>query len=243
MIPIRDTVPRRYPPVAVWILIALNVLVFLFELALPDAELERVIYAFGVVPARATNPDWTVRAHDALTLVTSMFLHGGWLHLIGNMWSLWIFGASVEDRMGPRRFAILYFICGLIAGVTHVLTNAGSSVPTVGASGAIAGIMGAYLALYPRARVITVLPLPWLAFVQIPAVLYLGLWYLSQIAGGLEAKAGGENAEGIAFWAHVGGFGAGLVLHRLFLAPERRAPRRDELGLEGAWHRTWEEGP
>src|SRR5437773_575379 len=149
MIPISDTVPRRNPPIATWLLMIANGLVFLFELTLPPPALQQFFYLFGIVPARFTHPDWASWAgfpmDDYWPFVTSMFLHGGWLHIIGNMWTLWIFGDNVEDRMGPGRFTIFYLLCGLFAGSVHCLTNADSTLPTVGASGAIAGVMGAGL--------------------------------------------------------------------------------------------------
>jgi membrane associated rhomboid family serine protease len=242
VIPIRDTVRGRYPPLATMALIAVNVLVFLLELALDPADLERVIYLFGVVPARFTHPDWAARVGfpiDSLwPFVTSLFLHGSWLHLIANMWSLWIFGDNVEDRMGPVRFVAFYLVCGVAAGVTHWLTNRDAVVPAIGASGAIAGVMGAYLVLYPRARIITLVPIIiFPVFIEVPAVVFLLVWYFSQLLGGLMTNTGDVTASGIAFWAHVGGFVAGIVLHRLFIQPSRR-PRSaaaDELGIEGAW--------
>ena len=242
MIPIRDTVRGRYPPLATMALIAVNVLVFLFERALDPADLERVFYLFGVVPARFTHPEWAARVGfpiDSLwPFLTSLFLHGSWLHLIANMWTLWIFGDNVEDRMGPVRFVAFYLVCGVAAGVTHWLTNRDAVVPALGASGAIAGVMGAYLVLYPRARIITLVPIIiFPVFIEVPAVVFLLVWYFAQLLGGLVTNAQAVTASGIAFWAHVGGFVAGIVLHQLFIQPGRR-PRSaaaDELGIEGAW--------
>ncbi|MGE5421896.1 MAG: rhomboid family intramembrane serine protease, partial [Ignavibacteriales bacterium] len=156
-----------------------------------------------------------------LGLITSMFMHGGWLHLLGNMWALWLFGDNVEDRMGPFRFLAFYLICGLVGGLAHVYFNPISSVPTVGASGAIAGIMGAYFILYPRSQVLTLIPIfifPWL--VDIPAFVYLGFWLVLQLLG---STAGA--AAGTAFWAHIGGFAAGIILHRLFMV-KRTSPEK-----------------
>src|SRR5215472_3404021 len=158
MIPIRDTLPRRNKPIATYLLILVNALVFLFELTMPPDELEQIITMFGLVPARFMHPDWASSAgypgHSYWPFLTSMFLHGGWLHIIGNLWTLWIFGDNIEDQMGPARYVIFYLLCGLIAGIVHCLTNADSTVPTVGASGAIAGVMGAYLFLFPTARIV-----------------------------------------------------------------------------------------
>ncbi len=242
MIPIHDTVPRRNPPLAVYTLIAINVLIFGIELSLPDKELERLFYLLGIVPARYTHPQWAAwvgfPVNDYWPFLTSMFLHGGWAHIIGNMWTLWIFGDNVEDRMGPWRFALFYLLCGLVAGVVHWFTNPHSTVPTVGASGAIAGVLGAYFVLFPRARIVVMVPILFLPlFFEVHAVVYLLFWALSQVFIGTLALAGPEIVGGVAWWAHVGGFAAGLFLHPLFLQ-SRRVIRRfqpDEYGTEGAW--------
>jgi membrane associated rhomboid family serine protease len=223
-------------------LIAMNVLVFAFELSLPRESLEGLCYLFGIVPARYTHPLWAqwvgFPVDDYWPFLTSMFLHGGWTHIIGNMWALWIFGDNVEDRMGPWRFALFYLVCGLVAGIVHWFTNPDSVVPTVGASGAIAGVMGAYFLLYPQSRIVVLVPiffLPW--FFEVPAVAYLLFWALSQVFIGVLALAGPGDVGGVAWGAHVGGFTAGLVLHRLFVRPRRvmRRLQRDEYGSEGAW--------
>jgi membrane associated rhomboid family serine protease len=242
MIPIQDTVRGRNPPLAVYTLVGLNVLVFAFELTLPDQELERLLYLLGIVPARYTHPRWAAwvgfPVDDYWPFLTSMFLHGGWAHIIGNMWTLWIFGDNVEDRMGPARFTIFYILCGLVAGCVHWFTNPHSTVPTVGASGAIAGVMGAYFILFPHARVVVMVPvLFYPLFFEVPAVTYLLIWALSQVFSGTLAIAGPGEVQGVAWWAHVGGFTAGLILHPLFVQP-RRAIRRlqpDEYGIERAW--------
>jgi membrane associated rhomboid family serine protease len=243
LIPLRDTIPHRHAPVMTWALIGINVAVFLYELSLPPEDLERFIYLFGIVPARYSHPEWAhwvgLRVDDYWPFLTCMFLHGGWLHIIGNMWSLWIFGDNVEDVMGPWRFLIFYLLTGLAAGLTHYFLNIHSVVPTVGASGAIAGVLGAYFVLFPRSQILVVVPIFFFPFFfQLPAVTYLLFWFLSQILGGAVAGLSSSQVSGIAFWAHVGGFVAGIVLHRLFLSPERVRPRRfqrDEVGIEGAW--------
>jgi membrane associated rhomboid family serine protease len=146
-----------------------------------------------------------------------MFLHGGWTHFIGNMWVLYLFGDAVEDRMGPARYLVFYLLCGLAAGLTHYFTNPLSSVPTVGASGAIAGVMGAYLVLFPKAQVFTLIPILFIPFfVQIPAVVFLGIWFASQLVSGTLSLVSQPSYEGVAWWAHVGGFVAGIVLLPLF---------------------------
>ncbi|HZW29368.1 MAG TPA: rhomboid family intramembrane serine protease [Isosphaeraceae bacterium] len=242
MIPIQDTVASRNPPLAVYVLIGLNVLVFSLELSLPQGERERLFYLLGIVPARYSHPQWAqwvgFRADDYWPFLTSMFLHGGWMHIIGNMWTLWIFGDNVEDRMGPVRFAVFYLLCGLIAGVVHWFTNPDSVLPTVGASGAVAGVLGAYLVLFPHAQLVVMFPIVFYPlFFEVPAVLYFVFWALSQLFSGILTLASPGEIGGVAWWAHVGGFSAGLVLHPLFLRP-RRVIRRwqpDEYGVEGAW--------
>ncbi len=212
MIPIQDTVPSRSVPLATWGLILLNGLVFLQELALPPERLEQLVSLLGMVPARlGYDPEawWT--------LLTCMFLHGGWMHFVGNMWTLYLFGDNVEDRMGSARFLVFYLLCGLAAGLSHVLTDPNSSIPTVGASGAIAGVLGAYFVLFPTARIITLVPVLFIPFiVEIPAIFYLGVWFVSQLFSGTLALIGPGYYEGVAWWAHVGGFVAGLALLPVF---------------------------
>ena len=180
MFPIGDTVPRRSPPIVTWTLIAVNCLIFFFELGMPESALEHFFYLFGLVPARYTHPGWRVwlglPIDDYWPFLTNMFLHGGWVHLIGNMWTLWIFGDNVEDRMGPYRFLFFYLLCGLAGSLAHLYTNPASTIPAFGASGAIAGVMGAYLVLFPRSRVIVLIPVLFIPlFFEFPAFLYLGV--------------------------------------------------------------------
>lgn len=202
--------------------------------------MEELFYLFGLVPARFTHPEWAVYvgfpANSYWTILTYQFLHGGWLHIIANMWTLWIFGDNVEDRMGSLRFAIFYFICGSTAGITQLLTNPDSTIPSIGASGAIAGVLGAYLMFFPTARLIVLFPVVFLPFFfEVPAVLYLILWFFIQLFSGTAAAlAGPQQAGGIAWWAHVGGFVSGMLLCRLF-ARRRRPWQPDEYGLEWAW--------
>src|ERR1700720_1133912 len=178
MIPIRDTIPTRNPPIATWLIILANCLVFLLELSMPEQTLVHFFYQYGLVPARYTHPNWALwvglPVDDYWPFLTSMFLHGGGLHIIGNMWALWIFGDNVEDRMGHGRFLFFYLLTGLVAGLTHWFTNADSTLPTVGASGAIAGVLGAYFVLFPRSRIVAMFPLFFLPlFFELPAVTYL----------------------------------------------------------------------
>jgi membrane associated rhomboid family serine protease len=164
-----------------------------------------------------------------------MFLHGGWLHLITNLWSLWIFGDNVEDRLGPLRYLALYVGCGLVAGLLHLATNPHSGVPTIGASGAIAGVMGAYFVLFPRAQIVTLVPvIIYPLFLRVPAVVYLGLWFAMQLLSGATTVAGTTTA-GVAWWAHVGGFAAGVVLLLVFSGARARARRVEYLLLVWCW--------
>ncbi len=213
-----------------WLLIAINAAVFLWELSIPRAALEQVVFLFGLVPARWTDPAWAASvglpAGGIAPWLTSMFLHGGLLHLAGNMWTLWIFGDNVEDRMGPLRFLVFYLLCGLAASIAHTFSHPDSMLPTVGASGAIAGVMGAYFLVYPLARVVTLIPLFfWPLFVEIPAFFFLLYWLLLQILSGAYGSLSGLPEGGVAWWAHVGGFLAGLVLVKVFLDRRRHRPR------------------
>ena len=231
MIPLKDTVRARSFPIVNWILIAANIFFFLIELSF-GADAERMISAVGLIPARLLA---LPSPGQVLTIFTSMFLHGGWLHLISNLLALYIFGDNVEDRIGHRRYLVFYLVCGLIAALTHVVLNSTSRVPTIGASGAISGVLGAYFILYPRARVITLIPLfilPW--FVEIPAVIYLGFWFLSQLFNGaLSVVSNAQPIGGVAFWAHIGGFLAGVLLIRLF--EQRRYIRRPYVDEYWPW--------
>src|SRR5437016_4691093 len=222
MFPIKDSVPSHSVPVVTRALILINALVFFFELALPQGSVEQIFYLFGIVPARFTHPEWAASVGFPIgnywPILTHQFLHGGWLHIISNMWALWIFGDNVEDRMGPVRFAIFYLTCGVVAGLTQLLSSPHSAVPSVGASGAIAGVLGAYLLLFPTARLVVMMPILFLPFFfEVPAVLYLGVWFVSQLFSGTLALASPEQVGGIAWWAHVGGFLAGLLLCRWFV--------------------------
>jgi membrane associated rhomboid family serine protease len=239
MFPIRDSVPSRSVPVVTRALIFVNVLVFFFELTLPNQSIDTLFYLFGIVPARFTHPDWATYVGFPMDnywpLLTHQFLHGGWFHIIANMWTLWIFCDNVEDRMGPLRFAIFYLLCGVIAGFTHLLTNPDSTVPSVGASGAIAGVLGAYLLFFPTARLVVMFPILFFPFFfEVPAVFYLGIWFFSQLFSGAAALAGPQQVGGIAWWAHIGGFLSGMLLCGLF-ARKHRAFQADEGALEWAW--------
>ena len=201
MIPLRDVVPSRTTPYITITIIALNALAWLFELSLPHQAVNEFIAVYGVVPA----------AFSAPTLITSMFLHGGWSHVLGNMWYLWIFGDNVEDRFGHAGFLAFYLAGGVTSAVMHVAIYPGSPIPTVGASGAIAGVLGAYAVLYPRARVVTLVPIVFfLQIVSLPALLVLGLWFVFQFFSGAFALGGAGG--GVAWWAHVWGFIFGMAV-------------------------------
>jgi membrane associated rhomboid family serine protease len=221
MLPLRDDNPTLATPVITRALIAANVLVFLGELLLGPA-LRNCYAAYALVPERVTLAlhAGTPFAPAAVTLITSMFLHAGWVHLIGNMWFLWIFGDNIEDRLGHVRFLFFYLACGIIAGALHVASRPDSALPTVGASGAIAGVLGAYAAAFPRARVITLVPLfPFFPVVTLPALVVLGFWFVMQFASGALSLVAGASG-GVAWWAHIGGFVFGLVAMRA-VAPRR----------------------
>ena len=203
MIPLRDVIPSRTTPYITITIILLNALAWLYEVSMPERVLTRFLYLYGVVPA----------AFSPATLITSMFLHGSWSHVIGNMWYLWIFGDNVEDRVGHGRFIVFYLFCGIAAALGQVAMDPNSMLPTIGASGAIAGVMGAYFVLYPHSRVLTLIPFIWLQVVELPAVVLLGFWFLMQLfsAGTIAMTASSHGSGGVAFAAHVVGFVVGLV--------------------------------
>ena len=234
MIPIRDDAPRFSTPYVNYFIILLNVLIFLFELSVGwqnQEQLNALMYTFGVVPKHVT----AALGHSAqggvagafVPVLTSMFLHASWLHILGNMWWLWIFGDNIEDYLGHFLYLAFYLMCGYAAAFTHVLLNLGSNVPSVGASGAIAGVMGAYFVLYPKARVLTLVPLiVFFTFWWIPAWIVLGIWFLMQFLSGTATAVAttSQTGGGVAFWAHVGGFVSGIVMIKIL--PERAGRRR-----------------
>jgi membrane associated rhomboid family serine protease len=232
VIPLRDTIPRRTVPFTTRLLLAANVAAFVLEVLQGD-QLDAFVNAFAFVPARFFHPElfpgWTAGA-SAVTIFTAMFLHGGFLHLAGNMLFLWIFGDNVEDALGHARFLLFYLVCGLSATLVQAFLSPASTIPNLGASGAIAGVLGAYFVLYPRARVVTIVPLFVLfPLVEIPAGLYLLGWFLLQFWMASSQLAspgwGAPNGGGVAFWAHVGGFVAGVAWVLLF-RPKRTPPAR-----------------
>jgi membrane associated rhomboid family serine protease len=200
MIPLRDVIPTRTFPIVTIIVIVLNALAFLFELSVPNSQMQPFMREYALVPAHFS---WAA-------VFTSMFLHGGWLHFLGNMLYLWIFGDNVEERLGHLAFLLFYLGCGVAAALAHVYMNLSSLVPTLGASGAIAGVMGAYFVLYPQSRILTLVFFGFFyRIVELPAVLLLGIWFVMQFFSG--AASVGANAGGVAFWAHVAGFVTGMA--------------------------------
>lgn len=221
MFPIRDTQPSYSKPVVVILLIVANALVFLHEVSLDEYSRNYFIASYGLIP--------DARHLHASALITHMFLHGGWLHVIGNMWFLWIFGDNVEDVMGHGKFLVFYLLCGVVAALTQIYFSFGSRVPMVGASGAIAGVMGAYLVKFPRARIVTfVMVFVFFTTIEIPAVLMLLYWFFIQLFSGVGTVAHSNISEGgTAFLAHVGGFVAGIILVNIMGTRPRYLQRRD----------------
>ena len=227
MIPYRDTIPLRHTPWVTWSLILANVLAFAYTQFLPAEALSSFQYLHGLVPARYAFPGWAARSGfppgDYTPFVTSLFMHGSWIHLVLNLWLLWIFGDNVEDRMGSVRFLAFYVLCGILAGWMHLYANTQSIIPAIGASGAIAGIMGAFFFLFPYARiVIWVLFLP--LFVEVPAIAFLGVWVMVQLYKATAGLGGFQSYTDVAWFGHLGGFIAGMGLHRLFLLRDRVEP-------------------
>jgi membrane associated rhomboid family serine protease len=224
MIPLRDNIPSLGVPTVNYAIIILNVVIFVLELSLGN-ELDSFLRVFGFVPRNFfLHLRHDIAAGAVIPIFSSLFLHGGWLHLIGNMWSLYIFGDNVENTLGHGKYLILYLICGAAACFAQLLSNPTSSMPMIGASGAIAGVMGAYFSLFPAARILTLIPLLFFVIIEVPAYFFLGIWFLLQFFFGTFSILGAREQVGVAFWAHVGGFLTGyLLLH--ILAPGRsRSP-------------------
>ena len=227
MLPIRDDQPRNSTPFVTRFLIVLNLAIFLLEYALDPQSLKLLVHQFGVVPYHLAaflggSPRYSLLA-VVLPFFTSMFLHGSWMHVIGNMWFLYIFGDNVEDYLGHFKYLVFYLLTGLIAMVTQVAVNLHSTVPALGASGAIAGVLGAYFILYPRARVLT-----WffVFVIWVPAWIILGYWFVLNFLSGTATALAvqGQNIGGVAFWAHVGGFVSGALLVKVFGERSLRYP-------------------
>jgi rhomboid family protein len=213
MIPLRALLRRQSTPVMTVLIIVINTFCFLFEVVQPGYMQSAFITHYALVPDHLR----------PFSLVTSMFLHGGWFHLIGNMWFLWVFGSHVEDALGSLKFAVFYFVSGIASGVVQLMLNLGSAIPTIGASGAIAGVMGGFLILYPRARVVTLIfIIVFITTVELPAAFMLIYWFIIQLVSGLSSFSSFTDQGGVAWFAHVGGFLAGILLVRVFLGNRRR---------------------
>lgn len=226
MIPIRDTIHAQRFPAVNTTLIVINVLIFFFEASLGPAAQEDLVSNYGLVPSGF----WSGGAVHWLTIFTSMFLHGSWIHVLSNMLALYIFGDNVEDRLGHGRYLVFYLLGGTLAALAHLWAYPTSQLPTVGASGAIAAVLGGYLILYPNAKVITLVPIFFfITVVHVPVVIYLGLWFVSQLlSGALSLAADTFQSGGVAWWAHIGGFVAGMALVKLFAPRQRRRDYPDE---------------
>ena len=212
MFPLRDVIPSRTVPFITVTLITLNAIAWIVELSIPEQDLPVFLQIYGIVPAD----------FSPATLVTSMFLHGSWLHVIGNMWWLWIFGDNVEDRLGHGRFIGFYFFCGIAAATCQMLMDPDSTLPMIGASGAIAGVMGAYIVLYPHSRVLTLVPIFFfIQLIEVPALLLLGLWFMMQLFSAGAVAVTASTQGGVAFAAHAGGFVAGMLGLLLFRKKQR----------------------
>jgi membrane associated rhomboid family serine protease len=227
MIPLKDTIPSREKPFMTWFIIIVNVLIFLFQVSIPPEAAQEFVYRYGFIPEKFSRAlsDGLITGiiYSIWPIICSMFMHGSWMHLISNMWSLWLFGDNVEDRVGHFRFLIFYLLSGFSAAYTHWFFNAHSLVAVVGASGAIAGVMGAYFLMFPLSNIVTLIPIGFIPlFVNIPAVFYLGLWFLSQVSSGILELFGPVFGSGIAWWAHIGGFVFGALTVNFFKKRCRR---------------------
>jgi len=251
MLPLRDNIPPRTFPIVNYLLIAATSLAFVSQLADNRDGRDHLVERFGMIPQRVFHPDQPIRITEPvllrtplgvfreertrqldppgvpawMTLLTCIFLHGGWMHFLGNMWFLHIFGDNVEDRMGHLGYLLFYLGAGVAASAAHLATNAGSTIPTIGASGAIAGVMGAYMLFYPRANVLTLVPLfLFLEVLVVPAPIFLGIWFVMQLFSGV-ATITATQVGGVAWWAHIGGFAVGFAVAWVLSATHRARPR------------------
>ncbi len=230
MFPIRDNIPARRPPIVTYALILANVAVFIYELMLPPEALAEMLNSYGVVPSRFSGGGQYGIAVNTAVLFTSMFLHGGFLHLVANMWALWLFGDNVEDRLGHWRFLVFYLVCGLGAMAFHIALNIDSTTPAIGASGSVSAVMGAYVLFYPMARMVVMVPILFYPlFFELPAVVFLLVWLFAQISG--VTAAAGESVGNVAFWAHIGGLVFGIAIGQLFAKHSRSIPRKYRPGF------------
>ena len=225
MIPLRDKARAGRLPLVTVLLIIANIYIFLREIFL-GPELKGVIYTYALIPAAYLHPGtWTTSQalNNGISLISALFLHGGWLHLLGNMWYLWIFGDNVEDKLGHFKFLLFYILCGIIGNLAHIVTHINSNTPTLGASGCIAGLLGAYFLLFPRAKIVTLLPIfIFWTVAEVPAFFFLGIWFLIQFLNGFFTLPGSkESAGNVAWWAHIGGFTGGFLFAFLFRIRKR----------------------
>ena len=219
MIPIRDTLRSRRFPQANWLIILANAVAFFYELRIGPSALNGFINTWGLVPVRL----WSDPQSAWVTIFSAMFLHGGWFHIVSNMWVLFIFGDNVEDRMGSGQYLVFYLLSGVAAGLMQAFLLPGSAAPMIGASGAIAGVLGAYLVLFPRARILSLVPIFFIfTLIEIPAIIFLLFWFASQLFSGF-LSLGGASGSGVAWWAHIGGFLFGLL--SVFVFARRRRVR------------------
>ena len=228
MIPLRDSIRPRRTPFVNWILIGLNIYAFVLQLSLSPTELQQFFRQFGIIPARVSGLDFSMLLTGTwepfLPFITAMFLHGGWWHLLGNILYLWVFGDNIEDRLGHLGYLIFYLAMGIMASVTHIWSEPTSTIPMIGASGAVAGVLGAYFIAYPRARIAALVPVFFfLTIAEIKAVYFLFLWFLLQALSGLGTMQG---AQSVAWWAHIGGFVAGALVF-FILKPRNLNPLKD----------------
>jgi membrane associated rhomboid family serine protease len=222
VIPLRDTIPSKSFPIVNWFLIITNVVIFLAGVFfMDDRQIDALFYKYGLVPDQIRIGSILslsdLRTNILRPFFTNMFLHGGWGHIISNMWILFIFGDNVEDRMGKIRYFIFYVLCGILASLTHFILYRHSPVPAIGASGAISGVMAAYMIMFPKSTIVSFIPIFIIPFfIPIPALIYIGIWFVGQLLSGASTLMLSSHATGIAFWAHIGGFLAGLWIYRYF---------------------------
>lgn len=240
MLPVRDGVAIRHQPAVTWALIAANGAVFVFMSTLGPVSLDRFIATFALIPARYFAPgEGAPPVHSLfgyLPFLTNTFLHGGLAHIFWNMWTLWMFGPAVEDRLGAKRYLAFYLAMGVAASLAHAAVNSHSVIPAIGASGAISGVMGCYARMFPTARLIILIPIFFLPlFYEIPALLFIGVWFLTQLAQGvIDLASPSSTGAGVAWWAHIGGFIAGVLMTPMLRRPEAKNRRYfDDEGVFG----------
>jgi membrane associated rhomboid family serine protease len=226
LIPLKNMDPRRSLPIITLIIIAVNIAVFLYQLSLGPQAADAFVRTWGLVPSKlqfALSGRHYSLENALIPIFTCMFLHGGFLHILGNMWFLWIFGSNLEDRVGAPSYLLIYFVCGIVSGITQAAFSWGSHIPSIGASGAISGVLGAYIVLFPSSRILTLVPLFIIWFtVRVPAVVFIGLWFVMQFFSGVQSLgARAASMGGVAWWAHIGGFLFGVLLAQI-MRPRQR---------------------